>query len=169
MKNLNQRTAVALLTLILMVPAFSGVQAQEVITIDNGEITVISEDGENVVMMDAEALENFISATLDDAMDGMQDAMAELDDMQLEIRLGDDNQLSFETEDQMWEVNLNLIMSEIGSALEMAFDEMETEDWGSHHHFHDEDFDEDELAEELDRLKDELHRLKQELDSLKEI
>ena len=169
MKNLKNSTAITMLALILMVPAFSSVWAQEVITIENGEITIVSEDNENVVMIDAGALEHLISESLDEAMDGMQDVLAELDDMQLEIRLGDDNQLSFETEDQMWEVNLDLIMSEIGSALEMAFDEMDTDGWGDHHNFHEEDFDEDELADELDRLKDELHRLQQELDSLKEI
>jgi hypothetical protein len=173
MNNSKQTTVAALLALILMVPLASGVNtpasAQDVITIENGEITIESEDGEKTIYIDAESMEDLISETLDEAMDGMQDVLAELDEMQLEIRLGDDNQLSFETEDQMWSVNMDVIMKEIGSALEVAFDEMDTEDWSDHHHFSDGDFDDEDLAEELDRLKDELHRLKKELDQLKEL
>ena len=169
MKNLKQLTVPALLSLILLVPAFSNVMAQEVITIENGEITIVGEDGEQVIMLDADSLEHLISETLGEAMEGMDDVLAELDEMQLQIRLGDDNNLSFETDDQMWEMNLDLIFKEIGTVLETAFDGVDTDGWGGHHHFSDEDFDEDELAEELDRLKEELHKLKKELNSLKEI
>lgn len=169
MKTLNKTTAVAMLALILMVPTFSSLQAQEVITIENGEITIVSGDDDGVIVIDADALGNLISTSMDEALDGMHEVMAELDDMQLEIRLGDDNQLSFETEDQMWEVNLDVIMSEIGSALDSAFDSMDTDGWGHHHRYQDEDFDQGDLTEELDRLKDELNQLRQELNSLKEI
>ncbi len=169
MKDLKNITTTALLIVILMVSTMSGALAQDVITIENGEITILSDDGENVVMIDAEALESFIESTLDEAMTGMHDVIEELDDMQLEIRLGDDNQLSFETEDQMWEMNLDVIMNEVTSALSLAFDEMDTEGWGGHRHHMGQDIDEEDLADELDRLKDELHRLQRELDSLKEI
>ena len=173
MNNPKQTTTVAIIALILVVSLASGVNsqaiAQDVITIENGEITIESTGSEKTIIIDAASMEHLISETLEDAMDGMQDVLAELDEMQLEIRLGDDNQLSFETEDQMWSVNLDLIMKEIGSALEVAFDEMDTDSWSDHHHFRDNDFDEEDLAEELDRLKDELHRLQKELDHLKEI
>jgi len=169
MKNAKQTTFVAMVTLILVAASFSGVLAQDTITIENGEITIESDDGERMIMMDAESIESLISETLDVTMDGMQDVLAELDEMQLEIRLGDDNQLSFETEDQMWEMNLDVIFSELGSVLETAFNDMDTDGWTGHHNFSDDDFDEEELEEELDRLKDELDDLRRELELLKEI
>jgi len=169
MKNLKKTTVVALLTLILMVPAFATSLAQDVVTIENGEIIIECDDGDQMIMIDADSLEDLIADSLGEAMDGVQDALAELDEMQLEIRLGDDNQLSFETEDQMWEMNMNVFFKEIGSVLETAFDDIDSDNWSSHHHFSDEDFDEEELAEELERLKDELRDLKKELEQIKEI
>lgn len=169
MKDLKQTTIVAVLTLALMVPAFSGTYAQDIITIENGEITIESEDGESLIMIDGEGLEVLLSEALDGAMDGMQDVLAEMDEMQLQVRLGDDNQLRFETDDQMWEMNLDLVFKEIGHVLETAFDDVDADSWSSHHHFSDEMLDDDELEDELDRLKEELDRLREELNELKEI
>ncbi len=173
MKHLKQMTSAALLALLLVAPVLPGTipraVAQNIITIQNGEITIACEDDEKVIMIDADGLESLISETLSEAMDGVQDVLTELDEMQLEIRLGNDNQLSFETENQMWEVNLDQVFKGVFTALDTALDQVDTDDWGGHRHLNDEDFPEEELADELNRLKEELGRLRQELDHLKEL
>lgn len=169
MKNQKQKIFTALMALLLLVPVYSNALAQDVITIENGEITIESADGQQMIMLDSGSIEGLIAETLDVTMDGLQDVISELDDMQLEVRLGEDNQLSFATEDQMWEMNLDVIFSELGSVLESAFDGVETDDWAGHYHFNDDDLEEEELADELERLRNELENLKQELNQLKDI
>ena len=144
---MKQIQLMTVLDLILMVSALATAQAQDVITIDKGEIIIESDDGDKVITIDADGLEALISNSIGEALEGVQDVLAEMDEMQLEIRLGDDNQLTFETEDQMWEMNMNVLFKEIGSALETAFDEIDSESWSSHHIYSDDDYDEEELNE----------------------
>jgi chromosome segregation ATPase len=169
MKNLNTKAGVILLALVLMIPALSGALAEEKIRIENGQITIEDIDSDKLIMIDTDGLQQLISATLQETLEGMDEVMEELDEMQLEIRLGQDNQLSIETEDQMWEMNLDVILKEVGSVLETALEDMDTETWTHHHHWDSDSDDDEDLAQELKRLKKELRRLQKELDNLNEI
>jgi len=169
MNCFSKKNIMTWLVVALVAGISAGAMAQDSITIENGEITIESDDGQQVIMFDTDSMGKILSETLEVSRDGLQDVLAELDEMQLEIKLGNDNQLSLETRDQMWEVNLDVIFDELGSALETAFDDLDTDDWAGHYSFEDVDNDEEELEAELDRLKDELKELRRELQHLKEI
>ncbi len=159
MKNLthkiNAKSMVALLICLLVTTSMAWASEDRVIVIDTDEMN------------------EMVAEVLQETMEGMDEVFQELEELQLEVRLGQDNQLSIETDDQMWEVNLDVIFHELGEALETAFDEIDTDDWSDHKSWviDDSDFevDHEELAEELDELKKELKRLKNELKELKEI
>ncbi len=169
MKTSKTPAYATLLAVVLMISVLSGAQAEEKITVQNGQVTIENKNSGKVLVLDTMELERMISTTMNETMEGMGDMLAEMEDMQLEIRLGQDNQLSVETEDQMFEMNLDLIFKEIGTALETAFDDVHTEQWTVHRHRHDEEFDQEELEEELEQLKEELQRLQEKLEEAKEL
>ena len=169
MNCFSKKNIMTWLVVALVAGISAGAMAQDSITIENGEITIESDDGQQVIMLDTDRMGKILSETLEISRDGLQDVLAELDEMQLEIKLGNDNQLSLATREQMWEVNLDVIFDELGSVLETAFDDLDTDDWAGHYSFEDEDNNEEELEAELDRLKDELKELRRELQYLKEI
>ncbi len=173
MKNPTKPTFSTMLALVLLTLAATGVLADDKITFKNGQVTIESQDNEKLIVLNTDGMQDMISEILHEAMDDMNDVMAELDDMQLEIRLGEDNQLSVETDNQMWEMNLDLIFREIGTALETAFEEIDTDGWTAHERWEidttDDDFSDEDLVEELDRLKDELRKLQKEMEALKEL
>ncbi len=168
MNHLNTKAGIVLLAVVLLIPALSSAVAGERITIENGQISIENPDSDRLLVIDTDSLHELISTTLEETMDGMGDVLAELENLQLEIRLGEDNKLSVETEDQMWEMDLDLIFKEVGHALDTAFEGMETDGW-SHHRYHESDDGEEDLAAELERLKSELNRLQKKLDHAKEI
>ena len=167
MKYPTKQTLSKVLALVLLTLAASGVLAADKITYEDGQLTIESTDSEKMIILNADGMQDIIADIMHETMDGMNDVMAELDEMQLEIRLGEDNQLSIETEDQMWEMNLDLIFREIGTVMETAFQDLDTDGWTTHEHWEIEsDGDEistEKLAEELNRLKDELKELQKEL------
>ena len=172
MKRATKSTFSSVLVAVFMTMLASGVLADDKITYEDGQLTIENSENESLFIMNSEVMQEILAEVMEGTMDGMQDVLAELDEMQLEVRLGDDNQLSFETEDQMWEMNLDVIFEELGHVLETTFEDMDTEDWTVHHnrHNHSEvEFSDEDLAEELDQLKKELRKLQKELDSIKEL
>lgn len=140
-----------------------------IINSDGSELTIsFSEDGKSrVTIVDMEQVGHMVGESLSAAAE----AIAE---MQLEIRMGNDNSFTFAMEDEEWEVDVNAIVSEVSAAFSGAFEDMDEADWAHHRHYrthHDEDLDEmqEELQDELNDLQDELKNLKKELARLKKL
>ena len=172
MKHSTKSTFPSVLVVVLMTMLASGVLAGDKITFEDGQLTIENSENDSLFILNSDGMQEILSEVMEETMDGMHEVLTELDDMQLEVRLGDDNQLSFETEDQMWEMNLDVIFAELGNVLETAFEDMDTEEWTVHQDrriHRDLEFSEEELAEELDQLKKELRKLQKELDSIKEL
>lgn len=126
---------------------------------EGSELTVtMTEDGHSrVAVVDLDQVGLMVNDTLEDLAAGLAD-------MQLEFRLGSDNNLSFAMDEEEFEVDLDAIMSEVAVALEGAFGDMDTSTWTSRHGRWDmSDADEAELREELADLRRELKSLKREL------
>ena len=140
-----------------------------IINSDGSELTIsYSEDGKSkVTIVDMEQVGFMVGESLSAAAE----AIAE---MQLEIRMGNDNSFSFAMDDQEWEVDVNAIVSEVSAAFSGAFEEMDDGGWAHHRHYrtdHDEDLEEmqEDLQDELEALQDELKDLKKELARLKKL
>ncbi len=173
MKYSRKPTLAKVLALVLMTMAATGVMADDKITFENGQLIIEDQDREKIIILNTDGMHDIVADVLHQTMDGMAEAMDELDDMQLEIHLGQNNQLSIETDDQMWEMNLDLIFRELGTALDTAFEGIDTDGWTAHEHWEMDSMDDvisdEDLAEELESLKDELKKLQKELNSLKEL
>ena len=140
------------------------------INTDGSELTVIfTEDGKSkVAVVDMEQVGMIVG-------EGLSEVTAALKEMQMDVRLGKDNSLSFALDDEEWAVDINAIMAEVGEALSGAFEGMDTDGWTSHNHhrtIHLDEDDEDQqeqLEAEMNALRDELQALKDELARLKKI
>lgn len=140
---------------------------QITIDTDGPELTVtMTENGKSrVAVVDLEQ----IGMMVEDSVGELARALAS---MQMEFRLGQDNNLSLALDDEEWEVDLDAIMGEVAMALEGAFDgafdDLDTGDWAHHrHHRTIDQVSEEELKAELDGMRQELQALKKELASLK--
>ncbi len=170
MKYSKKSTCSAVLALALLILVASSALAGDKITYENGQLTIENLDDDKVVFLNTDGMQEIITDVLSETLESMDEVLAELDEMQLEIHVGNDNMVRIETDDQMWEMNLNVVFNELSNALEMAFDEVNTEDWTSHEHWEStDDINEEELSDELEQLKDELRKLKNEMESLKEL
>ena len=117
-------------------------------------------DDSKVVMVNLEAVEDLVAVALDD----VSTVLDELGELQMEIRLGQDNRLSFADADTEWEVDLGQIAMQLESALRAGFAEVEAEDWGSRHSRHARNDEVEALQEELDSLRREMKQLKKQLE-----
>ena len=137
------------------------------VEIDDDQLTFIChEDGqEKITVLDLDGLDEMV----DEVMEGVGEALAGLDDLQLDLHFGQDNMVRFATADQEFEVNLELIASQVGHALEMALAELDHQDWSEAHQRHRShvDLEEFEGIEDLEDLQSELDVLREEMTSLK--
>lgn len=127
------------------------------ITIDGGELTVITDgaEGRTVRIVDLEQVSLL-------AEDALAEAMAAVRDLQLDVHVGADNRLEFSGGDQTWEIDVNAIAGEVARALQEGFGDLDTAGW---HGVHERDNTEAELRAELEALKAELARLRGEMES----
>lgn len=126
-------------------------------------IIIIDNDGEEVVIEMGE-----INEIVSEAMEGFDEAMAELEDMQLQVRLGDDNRLNLSYDDTTFELDLDQIMAQVSTAVQVGFSQFDTDDW-SHSYDRHTNISEDELRHELKNLQREMKELRRELEKIRDI
>ncbi len=122
---------------------------------DDGLVVIEDNGDETVVIIDTEQLGRLIGARVDEALANLEEAMATMEDLQLEIRLGHDNMISVETPDEAFAVDLDEIFHKAETALETALEDWDTETA--------------DLERGLEGLKKELHRLQRELVRTREL
>lgn len=158
-----KRMGPALLALlILAVPAT--LLADEPAPRDKTAQVIIIGDDDDEIIIEMDAIHEIMA----EAMDGLDDVMAELDDMQFQVRLGQDNRLDLSYDDTTFELDLDQIMSQVAVAVQAGFENIHTEDWTSSHHRW-ESTSEDDLRSELDNLQKEMKDLRRELKKVREL
>jgi len=132
-----------------------------VVSLDGTELTVISEDadGSSVRMVDMEQIGRLVG----DALGDLDGHLAILQDLQLDMHMGNDNRLNVSWEDETFELDVNEIMVQIGEALETGLGDFDTDDWSD---VHVRDRSDEDLRQELRELKAELRELRQEFREL---
>ena len=121
------------------------------------KIIVIGDDGEELTI-EMEEVHEIVA----EAMAGLDEVMAELEDMQLQVRLGKDNRLDLSFDDTTVELDLDQIMVQVAAAVRTGFDQIHMEDW-SHAHDRWSDVSEYDLRQELEDLQREMKELRREL------
>ena len=131
------------------------------VTLDDGELVITSEDedGTSVHMVDMTQ----IGMMVGEALEGLDEVLAGMADMQLDMHMGNDNRLNLSWEDETFELDVNEIMVQVNEALSEGLAEICSEDWTS---VHARDRSERELREELRELKAELRELRREIRDL---
>ncbi len=147
--------------LILVVPATLLADEPES-TDDDARVIIIHDDGEEIVIEMDEVHE-----IVAEAMGGLDEMMENLEEMQLQVRLGQDNQLDLAFDDTTFELDLDQIMSQVSLALKAGFDEFDTDDWTDSHDRWDAST-EDDLRRELKDLQKEMKSLRRELKKMGE-
>ena len=147
--------------LILTLPAI--LLADEPETADNeAMIIVVGDDGEELTI-DMEAVHEIMA----EAMEGLDEVMEELEDMQLQVRLGKDNRLNLSYDDTTFELDLDQIMTQGAVAVQTGFDQIHVADWTDSRHRWS-NVSEDDLREELDDLKKEMKELRREFRKIRD-
>lgn len=159
----RQRTIPVLIAglLILTMPAV--LLADEPETAENeAKIIVVGDDGEELTI-DFAAVHEIMA----EAMEGLDEVMEELEDMQLQVRLGKDNRLDFSYDDTTFELDLDQIMTQVAVAVQSGFDQINLEDWtGSRDRWS--NVSEDDLRQELADLKKEMKELRREFRKIRD-
>ena len=139
------------------------------ITLEDGTLTMISQENgkTSTRIMDMEAVGLLAADAVDGALMGMEDVFAELEDMQFQFRMGQDNRMNLSFDDSEFELDLDQVMTQVASAVQVGLSEINTSEWASHQARWD-DVSDDELRDELDSLKDEMKELRRELRRLKD-
>jgi hypothetical protein len=130
---------------------------------DDAKVVIIRDDGDEVTI-DMTAVHEIVAET----MSGLDEVLAELEDMQLQVRLGKDNRLDLAYDDTTFELDLDQIMTQVASALREGFEEFRTEDW-THTHDRWTDVSEEDLRQELEDLQQEMKELRREIKKIKKI
>ena len=159
----RQRTITVLITglLILALPAI--LLADEPETADNeAQVIIVGDDGEELTI-DMEAVHEIMA----EAMEGLDEIMEELDDMQLQVRLGKDNRLDLSYDDTTFELDLDQIMTQVAVAVQSGFDQIHTEDWTDSRDRWS-NVSEDDLRQELDDLQKEMKELRREFRKIRD-
>ena len=134
---------------------------------DGSELVITEGTGDDsrVTVVDIEQVGQMVGESLG----GLVDLVA---DMQLEMRLGNDNNFTLAFDDEEIEVDFDAIFQELGEVLEGAFDEVDTGDWSSHRHHRTIDRTIDRTSDRIghvhsDASRLELQELRRELKELK--
>jgi len=161
--NKRQSTLLALVTGLLIIAMPATILADEPESSeDDSKIVIIVDDGEEVTIDMAEVHE-----MVAEAMGGLDEVMEELEDMQLQVRLGNDNRLDLSFDDTTFELDLDQIMAQVAVAVQTGFDEIHIEDWTDSRDRWT-DVSEDDLRQELDDLQKEMKELRKELRKIRD-
>lgn len=142
-------------------PAKENCDRNETISIevedDDFIVTTRCGDSEKVVQVNLDAVEGLVA----EAVGEVTAALEDMEDMQLQIHLGQDNRLSFADDGTEWEIDLSQVARQIEVALEAGFAGLEDAEWSSRRVR--EEVDMDELRRELAHLQREMEKLQKEL------
>ena len=139
---------------------------------DDSVLRITTDDGEEqVIEFDLSLIEDVVAQ----AMVGMQEALADLSDLQIDIQVDPDESVVIGHGDEIVEVDLQEIMAEVNHVLAAALQDLDLDlEAGFHRSSRsrspagDEDADElEQLNDQLDQLRDEVSRLRAELRRLK--
>jgi hypothetical protein len=127
------------------------------------KIVVVGDDGDEIVIHLAH-----VEEIVHEALAGLGDVMEELEDMQLQVRMGRENRLDLSYDDTIVELDIDQIMAQVSDALEVGLSGFDTDAWTDSHHRWD-DVTDDDLQAELESLRDEMRELRAELRKLREM
>ncbi len=170
MKNLRRYGTGLLVAAILLIPGALAadddpprvvlMNGDEKVTIslDGTELEVVTEDGgdTSVHIVDLAVVGDLAG----DALSGLDEVMAGLQDLQLGLDVGRENNLQFSQGDETWEFDLDEVMAQVSEALSGGLEAMDTEDWTS---VRERDRTTEELRVELRELKAEMRELRRQL------
>jgi len=125
------------------------------------KVIIIGDDGEEVII----EMED-IHALVAEAMEGLDEVMAELEDMQLQVRLGKDNNLNLSFDDTTFELDLDQIITQVTMAVQAGIGEIRTEDW-THSRNRWTNVSDEDLRQELEDLQREMKELRSEIRKIK--
>ncbi len=139
------------------------------VSLSDGSLTVISrEDGKTTTrIVDLDTVGLLAADAVDEAMLGMAGVFAELQEMQLQCRLGQDNRLNLSYNDTEFELDLDQVMAQVASAVQLGLQEIDASEWASSRDRW-ETVSDDEMRDELESLKTEMEALRAELRNLQQ-
>ena len=126
--------------------------------VDGSQLEVTRREGDHVTttLIDMDSMGQLVGDALDQAL-------AAMDDLQLQVRLGQDNRLDITTADGFVQVDLDQIMSQVATAVQTGLEGIDTATWTAAG-----PRDEQELQRELEDLQAEMRALRQELRRLRD-
>lgn len=138
-------------------------------TLRDGQLTIVSDgDGHSSTrIIDMEAMGLLAADAVDDALVGLEDVLGDMGRMQFQYRAGQDNRLNFSFDDTEFELDIDAVMEQVASAVQLGLAEINTAEWTNERGRWDAVSD-DELRDELENLKDEMKELRRELRRLQQ-
>lgn len=126
--------------------------------VDGSQLEVTRREGDQVTttVIDMDAMGRMVG----DALDG---ALAAMEDLQVQVRLGQDNRLDITTTDGFVQVDLDQIMSQVAVAVRTGLEGIDTATWAATG-----PRDEQALQRELEDLQAEMRALREELRRLRD-
>lgn len=126
--------------------------------VDGSQLEVTRREGDQVTttVIDMDEMGRLVG----DALDG---ALAAMDDLQMQVRLGQDNSLEITTADGFVQVDLDQIMSQVAVAVRTGLEGIDTATWAAAG-----PRDEQALQRELEDLQAEMRALREELRRLRD-
>ena len=135
-----------------------GGKGEVTLQVDGSQLEVTRREGEHVTttLIDMDSMGQLVGDALDQAL-------AAMDNLQLQVRLGQDNRLDITTADGFVQVDLDQIMNQVATAVQTGLEGIDTDTWAAAGAR-----DEEELQRELEDLQAEMRALRQELRRLRD-
>ncbi len=126
------------------------------IEMDGRQMTVTAtEDGKlTTTVVDLDQVGDIVEGAVGEAMTALKD-------LQLQVRVGQDNRIDVSTAEGTYQVDLDAIMTEVAAAVQSGLKDIDTEEWASQGPR--DARDEAELRKELGELQKEMRGLREEL------
>lgn len=137
---------------------------------DDPETSVkIEKTGDSIIITQIDDFGDIETEIIDlsEIGDIVNEALSSLETSQFQLHLGQDNMLSLAMDDTELEVDIDVILSQVGAALSQGFEEFDSAQWSHRGPRHGSHLDDEDLAAELDKLRAEMRSLKRELRKLK--
>ncbi len=131
------------------------------VRVDDGSLTIASRDGDRVetTVVDLDQIGQIVG-------EAVAGAMAALDDLQVQVRVGQDNRVNVSSANGACEVDINRIATGVAAAVRSGLHDVDTEGWTSTGPAARDD--EEALRAELLALQDEMRALRSELHRLRD-
>lgn len=131
------------------------------VRVEDGSLTIASRDGDRVetTVVDLDQIGQIVS-------EAVAGAVAALDELQVQVRVGQDNRVNVSSASGACEVDINRIASGVAAAVRSGLNEVDTEGWTTTGAAARDD--EEALRAELLALQDEMRALRSELHRLRD-